>query len=85
MNATQKLILWFTIFLLALTPAAAQTERLAHLSGKVLAAGEGAVMYATVYLKGTKYRTTTNENGIYHLQAPAGRYELIVTATGYKG
>lgn len=85
MNATQKFILWFTIFLLALTPAAAQTERLAHLSGKVLAAGEGAVMYATVYLKGTKYRTTTNENGIYHLQAPAGRYELIVTATGYKG
>ena len=38
----------------------------------------------TVYLKGTNYGGTTNEEGIYHLQAPAGEYTLVVSAIGYK-
>lgn len=40
--------------------------------------------FATVYLKGTNYGGTTNEKGIYHLQAPAGEYTLVVSAIGYK-
>lgn len=40
--------------------------------------------FATVYLKGTNYGGTTNEEGIYHLQAPAGEYTLVVSAIGYK-
>ena len=35
-------------------------------------------------LKGTNYGGTTNEEGIYHLQAPAGEYTLVVSAIGYK-
>jgi outer membrane cobalamin receptor len=42
------------------------------------------VDFATVYLKGTNYGGTTNEEGIYHLQAPAGEYTLVVSAIGYK-
>ena len=30
------------------------------------------------------YGGTTNEEGIYHLQAPAGEYTLVVSAIGYK-
>lgn len=40
--------------------------------------------FATVYLKDTNYGGTTNEEGIYHLQAPAGEYTLVVSAIGYK-
>ena len=35
-------------------------------------------------IKGTNYGGTTNEEGIYHLQAPAGEYTLVVSAIGYK-
>ena len=42
------------------------------------------VDFATVYLKGTTYGCTTNEQGIYHLQAPAGKYTLVVSAVGYE-
>lgn len=35
-------------------------------------------------MKGTTYGCTTNEEGIYHLHAPAGKYTLVVSAIGYK-
>lgn len=56
------------------------------ISGKVLSADkkEGVVEFATVYLKGTSYGGTTNEEGIYHLNAPAGKYTLVVSAIGYQ-
>ena len=46
------------------------------ISGKVLSTEKTTVDFATVYLKGTNYGGTTNEEGIYHLQAPAGEYTL---------
>ena len=52
--------------------------------GKVLSTEKTTVDFATVYLKGTNYGGTTNEEGIYHLQAPAGEYTLVVSAIGYK-
>ncbi len=54
------------------------------ISGKVLSTEKTTVDFATVYLKGTNYGGTTNEEGIYHLQAPAGEYTLVVSAIGYK-
>uniref|UniRef100_UPI003FEF2C66 TonB-dependent receptor n=1 Tax=Parabacteroides distasonis TaxID=823 RepID=UPI003FEF2C66 len=37
-----------------------------------------------VYRVSPNYGGTTNEEGIYHLQAPAGEYTLVVSAIGYK-
>lgn len=54
------------------------------ISGKILSTEKEIVDFATVYLKGTNYGGTTNEEGIYHLKAPAGNYTLVVSAIGYK-
>jgi len=42
------------------------------------------VDFATVYLKGTGHGGITNQEGIYHVSAPAGNYTLVVSAVGYK-
>lgn len=56
----------------------------AMISGKILSTEKEIVDFATVYLKGTSYGGTTNQEGIYHIKAPAGNYTLIVSAIGYK-
>ena len=37
-----------------------------------------------MYLKGTTYGTTADEQGIYRLKVPAGEYTLVVSSIGYK-
>ena len=54
------------------------------LSGKVVSTDKTIVDFATVYLKGTQYGCTTDERGIYHLPAPAGKYTLVVSAVGFE-
>lgn len=54
------------------------------ISGKIISTEKEIVDFATVYLKGTTYGGTTNQEGIYHLKAPAGSYTLVVSAIGYK-
>lgn len=54
------------------------------LSGKVVSTDKTIIDYATVYLKGTQYGCTTDERGIYHLPAPAGKYTLVVSAVGFE-
>lgn len=54
------------------------------ISGKILSTEKRVVDFATVYLKNTNYGGITNEEGIYHLNAPAGNYTLVVSAIGYK-
>ena len=54
------------------------------LSGKVVSTDKSVIDFATVYLKGTQYGCTTNEQGIYHLHAPAGKYTLRVQLLGYE-
>ena len=54
------------------------------LSGKVLSSDKQVIDFATVYLKGTQYGCTTNEKGLYHLKAPAGKYTLTVSAIGFE-
>lgn len=53
-------------------------------SGKILSTEKEVVDFATVYLKGTGYGGITNQEGIYHVSAPAGDYTLVVSAIGYK-
>lgn len=45
---------------------------------------EGEVVsYANVALKGTSYGCVTDEEGKYHISAPAGKYTMSVTMLGY--
>ncbi len=74
----------FLSFLLLLISISAFSQHKTMISGKVLSTERTTVDFATVYLKGTIYGGTTNEEGIYHLQAPAGEYTLVVSAIGYK-
>lgn len=74
----------FLSFLLLLISISAFSQHKTMISGKVLSTEKTTVDFATLYLKGTNYGGTTNEEGIYHLQAPAGEYTLVVSAIGYK-
>ena len=74
----------FLSFLLLLISISAFSQHKTMISGKVLSTEKTTVDFATVYLKGTNYGGTRNEEGIYHLQAPAGEYTLVVSAIGYK-
>lgn len=74
----------FLSFLPLLISISAFSQHKTMISGKVLSTEKTTVDFATVYLKGTNYGGTTNEEGIYHLQAPAGEYTLVVSAIGYK-
>lgn len=56
----------------------------AMISGKVISSEGKIVDYATVYLKDTQYGGTTNQEGIYHIKAPAGNYTLVVSVLGYE-
>lgn len=61
----------------------AQTKSPA-LSGKIISKGKEDVSFATIQLKGTNYRCSANEKGMYYLHAPAGKYTLVVSAFGYE-
>ena len=56
---------------LVFAAVAAKAQQEAMISGKILSTEKEIVDFATVYLKGTNYGGTTNEEGIYHLKAPA--------------
>lgn len=71
-------------FLMVLVSVSAFSQHKTMISGKILSTDKTTVDFATVYLKGTNYGGTTNEEGIYHLQAPAGKYTLVISAIGYQ-
>lgn len=76
-----KIVLVFIVSLWALSGMAQQR---AMISGKVISSESEIVSFATVYLKGTSYGCVANEQGIYHLHAPAGDYTLTVSAVGHE-
>ena len=45
---------------------------------------DGALAYATIFVKQTGTGTTTNENGRYELTLPAGNYEIVYQYLGYE-
>ncbi|MDE6323820.1 MAG: carboxypeptidase-like regulatory domain-containing protein [Paramuribaculum sp.] len=53
-------------------------------SGKILSIDGDPVDYATIFLKGTSYSSSTDEKGMYHLHAPAGSYTMVISAVGYE-
>ena len=53
------------------------------ISGRIISTEKETVDFATVYLKGTSYGGITNQEGLYHIKAPAGDYTLVVSAVGY--
>ena len=54
------------------------------ISGKVLSSDGDPIDYATVYLKGTNYSSTTDEKGLYHINAPAGSYTIVFSSVGFE-
>lgn len=82
MKATVITFLLLSIF--HLSPPSAHAEERGIISGKILSTEKEIVDFATVYLKGTTYGGTTNEEGLFHLKAPAGNYILVVSAIGYQ-
>lgn len=78
-----RISLVYALLLLS-TTIWSQNSKEAMISGKILSTEKRVVDFATVYLKNTNYGGITNEEGIYHLNAPAGNYTLVVSAIGYK-
>lgn len=69
----QRISLGSLFFIIGAISIFAQPKTM--VSGKVISKEKQEVVdFATVYLKGTTYGCTTNEEGIYHLHAPAGKY-----------
>ncbi|MBS1657112.1 MAG: carboxypeptidase-like regulatory domain-containing protein, partial [Bacteroidetes bacterium] len=55
----------------------------AVIKGRVTDERQQPLAYATVYLKNTSIGTTSNEDGYYSLEAPAGSYEIVFQYIGY--
>lgn len=82
MKRELKRIVWVFVFVFGVVSAWAGGT--ATVVGKVLSNEKEAVSFATVYLKGTTHGCTTDEQGIYHLHAPEGKYTLVVSVIGYE-
>ncbi len=81
---TNKKNVWTICLLMLYTLAVSAQEEKPALSGKVISNEKKEVAFATVCLKGTAYGCSTDEQGMYHLHAPAGKYTLAVSAVGYE-
>ena len=72
------------LFLLLSVSLSARSQRGGGMiSGRIISTEKETVDFATVYLKGTSYGGITNQEGLYHIKAPAGDYTLVVSAVGY--
>ncbi|NNU34884.1 carboxypeptidase-like regulatory domain-containing protein [Mucilaginibacter sp. S1162] len=54
------------------------------LSGKITDVNGKPISYVSVYIHNSTYGTTTNEDGIYKFNIPAGTYNLVYRFVGYK-
>lgn len=81
MSKTTVLIIYLLWFL---SIAGFAQNKKPALSGKIISNNKEAVSYATIQLKGTGYGCVSNEQGMYFLYAPPGKYTLIVSAMGYE-
>lgn len=71
------------VLLLLLNFISAHAQRKGMVSGRIISSTKEVVDFATVYLKNTGYGGATDQEGLYHLEAPAGDYTLVVSAIGY--
>lgn len=56
----------------------------ASISGKVISSDQNIIDFATVFLKEANTGCSTDENGTFRMEVPAGNYTLIVSAIGFK-
>lgn len=77
-------LLLLAFILLSPIGIVAQRRGEALVSGRVLDTRGRIIDFATVVLKGTKRSGTTNSQGLYHINAPAGNYTVRVQALGYE-
>lgn len=54
------------------------------ISGKVTSTEQEVLSYGTVLLEGTSFGSTTNNDGEYNIDAPAGDYTLVTSFIGYQ-
>ena len=76
-------LLLLALIIISPVEAVAQRRGEALVSGRVLDTRGRIIDFATVVLKGTKRSGTTNSQGLYHINAPAGNYTVRVQALGY--
>ncbi|MCC8174533.1 MAG: TonB-dependent receptor [Odoribacter sp.] len=74
----------FLGLLLSLSVSANDRSQRATLRGIVKASDNEILEFATVYLKNTPFGTSTDPKGIFHLNVPAGKYNMVVSAIGYE-
>jgi len=82
-----KSLIPLLIFLLPIISQAADTDTdnpRGSIRGKVLTEDNKPAENVSVTLKGTKYGTTTDEEGEFLFRAPVGNYTLVVSYTGFK-
>lgn len=77
-----RLYLFVIIVLLSVTKLYSKPTHL--ISGKIVNENNQPIEFATIYIKETKFNTTSNESGKYLLQIPSGKYTLCVSFVGYK-
>jgi hypothetical protein len=71
----------FSLLFMVLLPIYAGAETI---NGRVTDVHQQPLAYATVYLRNTSIGTTSNEDGYYSLDAPAGSYEIVFQHIGYR-
>ena len=69
MSFGRRYILLVITFIIVSINAMAQ-KNTGMVSGKVLSPDGEPIDYATVFLKGTSHSCSTNEKGLYHINAP---------------
>ncbi|MFC0517270.1 TonB-dependent siderophore receptor [Mucilaginibacter angelicae] len=72
------------LLLINTIPTFAQQTR-GTLKGKVITAKNDPAENVSIVLKGTKFGTITDENGLFEIKAPQGNYTLVISEVGAKG
>lgn len=78
-SLTNRLFLFFVLLITTASPCVAVS-----LSGRVQTSGGEPLAFANVYIKGTSTGTTTNLDGLYRLEIPEGKSEIVFRYLGYK-
>ncbi|WP_242693242.1 TonB-dependent receptor [Sabulibacter ruber] len=74
---------YFFFLLLLVCPKVGQAQNTGSVSGRVTDAGNKAIEFANVSIRGTEAAAQTKADGSFFLSAPAGDYELVVSFVGY--
>ena len=83
-TANDKVSNFTTTELITSEAVSSENSTRSVIKGTVVSSDHKPVDFVTVYLKGTNYGCTTDEKGQYILNAPAGKYTLVVSAIGYE-